>query len=300
VLYVALCGQLVLVLGAYVLETRARDTRPASARDGIVWSGVWLGLGLLPSAIYAIFADPHSGTAYAAVYLIERALSLDNVFVFAVLIAAFEIPSESHDHMVSRGALAAFVLRVPAILAGVAVFETSHVVGYVLGAGLILLAIQTARSEEAGPENPSRLVRMLQRRLPVSAHAGRGWIVIEDGRRKVTPMLMCLIAVVLADLAFAVDSIPAALAISHDAVLLLSANLLALLGLRALYQLVAIARERLRYMSETIAVLLLLAGCKLLLAGSVEVGPLASLVGVLAVLGAGTVLSLRGEGSPQP
>jgi tellurite resistance protein TerC len=144
------------------------------------------------------------------------------------------------------------------------------------------------------------LVQTLQRRLPVSAHARRSWIVIEDGRRKVTPMLMCLIAVVLADLAFAVDSIPAALAISHDAVLLLSANLLALLGLRALYQLVAIARERLRYMSETIAVLLLLAGCKLLLAGSVEVGPLASLVGVLAVLGAGTALSLRVEGSPQP
>jgi tellurite resistance protein TerC len=297
VLYVALCGQLVLVLGAYRLETRARRRRPPSARDAIVWSGVWLGLGLLPSAIFAVFADPHSGTAYAAVYLIERALSLDNVFVFAVLIAAFEIPSESQDHMVSRGALAAFALRVPAILGGVAVFETSHVVGYVLGAGLILLAIQTARSDETGPGAPNRFVGMLQRRLSVSAHRGRGWVVVEDGRRKVTPMLMCLIAIVFADLAFAVDSIPAALAISHDAVLLLSANLLALLGLRALYRLVAIARERLRYMNETIAVLLLLAGCKLLLAGSLEVGPLASLAGVLVVLAAGTALSLRGGAS---
>jgi tellurite resistance protein TerC len=106
-------------------------------------------------------------------------------------------------------------------------------------------------------------------------------------------MLLCLIAIVFADLAFAVDSIPAALAISSDTVLLLTANLLALLGLRALFKLVEIARERLRYMDQTIAVLLALVGLKLLAAEAVEVGPLASLAAVLLVLGAGTAVSLR-------
>ncbi|HEY4896987.1 MAG TPA: hypothetical protein VII01_12950 [Solirubrobacteraceae bacterium] len=297
-LYGALAGQLLLVLGAYRLESRARTSgTEATARGALAWSGVWLALGLAPTIIFAAFQGGHAASAYAAVYLIERALSLDNVFVFAVLIAAFEIPPESQDHLVSRGALAAFAMRVPAILAGVAVFEASHVVGYVLGAGLILLAVQTARSDESKPARPNRLVGLLQRRLPVAAHAERRWTVLEDGRRRVTPMLLCLTAIVLADIAFAVDSISAALAISHDAVLLLTANLLALLGLRALYLLVAIARERLRYMSETIAVLLLLAGLKLLAADLLEVGPLASLAAVLAVLGAGTALSLRG-GSP--
>ncbi len=123
---------------------------------------------------------------------------------------------------------------------------------------------------------------------------------MRDGRREVTPMLLCLIAIVFADLAFAVDSIPAALAISSDTVLLLTANLLALLGLRALFKLVAIARQRLRYMDQTIAVLLGLVGLKLLAAEAVEVGPLASLAAVLIVLAAGTAVSLRASRASAP
>jgi len=292
-LYVALGAQAVLVIGAYWLETRTGSGRPTSVvRRALAWSGVWLLLGLLPTLWFGLFESAHSASAYAAVYLIERALSLDNVFVFAVLIAAFEIPGSDRDRLVSFGALSAFALRVPAILLGVAVFEASHVVGYVLGALLLVLAWQTARSHEQAP-GPNRIVKYLQRRLPVSEHVPRRWIFVRDGRREVTPMLLCLIAIVFADLAFAVDSIPAALAISSDTVLLLTANLLALLGLRALFQLVTIARERLLYMDQTIAVLLLLVGVKLLVAEAVEVGPLASLAAVLVVLAAGTAASLR-------
>ena len=104
---------------------------------------------------------------------------------------------------------------------------------------------------------------------------------------------LCLIAIMFADLTFAVDSIPAALGISHDRVLLLTSNLLALLGLRALFQIVSIARERLRYMDQTIAVLLAIIGLKLLLGGVLHIGPLASLVAVLVVLAGGTLISLR-------
>ena len=302
-LYVALGGQLALIVGAYWLETRSRAGDPgdaaSNARRALRWSGVWLVLGLLPTALFAAFDSGHAGSAYAAVYLIERALSLDNVFVFAVLIAAFEIPPTDQDHLVSRGAFAAFALRVPAIFAGVAVFDASRLVGYVLGAGLLALAWHTARAGDEETRGPSRTVAALQRRLPVSEHAERRWIVMRAGHRQVTPMLLCLTAIVLADIAFAVDSIPAALAISHDALLLLSANLLALLGLRALYELVAVARARLRYMNETIAVLLMLAGLKLLAADVLHVGPLASLAGVIAVLALGAAVSLRGPAATQ-
>jgi tellurite resistance protein TerC len=292
-LYVALGGQAVLVIGAYWLETRTDSgARPSVVRRALMWSGVWLLLGLLPTLWFGLFEDAHSASSYAAVYLIERALSLDNVFVFAVLIAAFEIPGAERDRLVSFGALSAFALRVPAIVLGVAVFEASHFVGYVLGALLLVLAWQTARSREQQAPGPNRIVTYLQRRLPVSEHVPRRWLVLRDGRREVTPMLLCLVAIMLADLAFAVDSIPAALAISHDAKLLLVGNLLALLGLRALFQLVTIARERLRYMDQTIAVLLLLVGLKLLAAEAVEVGPLTSLATVVVVLAAGTVVSL--------
>jgi tellurite resistance protein TerC len=293
-LYVALGAQAVLVVVAYSLEARASaNERGGVVRRALLWSGVWLLLGLLPTLWFGLVEGAHTASSYAAVYLIERALSLDNVFVFAVLIAAFEIPGGDRDRLVSFGALSAFALRVPAILLGVAVFEASHFVGYVLGALLLVLAWQTARSREQHAPGPNRIVAYLQRRLPVSEHVPRRWLIRRDGRLEVTPMLLCLVAIMLADLAFAVDSIPAALAISHNATVLLVGNLLALLGLRALFQLVTVARERLLYMDRTIAVLLLLVGVKLLAAEVVEVGPLASLAAVVVVLAAGTVISLR-------
>jgi tellurite resistance protein TerC len=293
-LYVALAGQVVLVACAFWLETRARPADERSkVRRALAWSGAWLLLGLLPTVWFGLFEGAHTASSYAAVYLIERALSLDNVFVFAVLIAAFEIPGGERDRLVSYGALSAFALRVPAILLGVAVFDASHLVGYAFGVLLVVLAWQTARSDKHRVPGPNRIIAYLQRRLPVSEHVPRRWLVLRDGRREVTPMLLCLVAIVFADLAFAVDSIPAALAISHDATLLLTANLLALLGLRALFQLVTVARKRLLYMDQTIAVLLLLVGVKLLAAGALHVGPLASLAGVVAVLSVGTIVSLR-------
>jgi tellurite resistance protein TerC len=298
--YVALGIQAVLVACVFLLESRAAaGASRASLRSALTWSAVWLALGLLPTLSFGLFQSPHAASSYAAVYLIERALSLDNVFVFAVLIATFEIPLADRDRLVSFGALSAFALRVPAILLGVAVFDASDVVGYVLGGVLLILARQTARSREQTP-GPNPIVAYLQRRLPVSEHVPRRWLVLRDGRREITPLLLCLIAIVVADLAFAVDSIPAALAISSDATLLLCSNLLALLGLRALFQLVTIARQRLLYMDQTIALLLALVGVKLLLARVVHVGPLASLVTVVGVLCAGAAISLRASDADRP
>lgn len=294
-LYVALGGLAVVVAGAYWLETRHIGGDPQTkVRRALVWSGVWLALGLMPTLLYGVIEGARHASSYAAVYLIERSLSLDNVFVFAVLISTFEIPGIERDRLVSWGAIAAFLLRVPAIIGGVALFEASYVVSYALGALLVVLAWQTVRAggEHQAP-GQGRVLDFLQRHLPVSEHVPRRWLVVRDGRRQLTPGLVCLIAIMLADITFAVDSIPAALAISHDTTLLLSANLLALLGLRALYQLVTVGRERLRYMDHTIALLLLLVGLKLLLADAVHVGPLASLLIVVVVLSAGFAASLR-------
>lgn len=305
-LYLALAVLVALVGAAYWLETRrtlaARAGSIAVAeppprreriRHAIVWSALWLALGLLPTLLFGLLRSSGSASSYAAVYLIERSLSLDNVFVFAVLIAAFEIPASERETLVSWGAFAAFALRAPAIVGGVALFETSHLVGYALGALLLALAWQTARG--GGEGESGRIVALLRRRLPVGEHAGRRLLVVRDGRRRVTPMLLCLIAIMLADVTFAVDSIPAALAISHDTTLLLTSNLLALLGLRALFELVSVARESLRYMDETIAVLLALVGVKLLAARVLHVSALASLLAVIVVLGVGVALSLRAQ-----
>jgi tellurite resistance protein TerC len=299
VLYLALAGLAVILVLAYWLETRGGSADGGSAQRALIWSGVWLALGLLPVLIFGLSAGSQGASSYAAVYLIERALSLDNVFVFAVLISAFEIPTAERDHLVSWGALAAFGLRIPAIFIGVALFDASHIVGYALGVLLLVLAWQTARTKAEAP-GPSRIVGVLRRRLPVSDHEGRRLIVVRGGRRAITPMGLCLIAIMFADITFAVDSIPAALAISHDRLLLLTSNLLALLGLRPLFQIVSVARERLRYMDETIAVLLAIVGVKLLIGGLLHVGPIASLLAVLLVLASGTAISLRAEDSEEP
>ena len=305
-LYIALAGLAVILALAYLLETRAGNASHSSGpRRALVWSGIWLALGLLPTVIFGLVEGSQAASSYAAVYLIERALSLDNVFVFAVLISAFEIPFAEREHLVSWGAFGAFGLRIPAIFIGFALFEASHLVGYALGALLLVLALQTARTKGAEGAGPSRLIGFLQRRLPVSDHQGRHLLVTREGRLELTPMLLCLIAIMFADVTFAVDSIPAALGISHDRLLLLTSNLLALLGLRALFQLVSIARERLRYMDETIAVLLAIIGLKLLLSVALHVGPIVSLIVVLVVLASGTAVSLRvglpdGRDSPSP
>jgi tellurite resistance protein TerC len=286
---------------AYWWETR-RASREAHAtlRVAGTWSAAWLLIGLLPTALFGVFGDSGQATSYAAVYLIERALSIDNVFVFVVLIAAFEIPAPEHNRLVSRGSLFAFAVRAPAILIGVALFQAVHPISYALGLLLVALAWQTVRADPGRVHAPGRLLAALQRRLPVSEHVERRWIVSRNGRREVTPALMCLVALVLADLAFAADSIPAGLAISHEQLLLLSANLFALLGLRPLYQIILIARARLRYMNHTIALLLLLAGLKLLASDIVEVGPVVSLVAVSVIFAVGSAVSLYAARRAQP
>ena len=275
---------------AYWWEARqqgssARSSFSIAAR----WSVVWLLIGLLPTALFGLLADADEASAYAAVYLIERALSIDNVFVFVVLIAAFELPRTE------LASLLAFAVRAPAILVGVALFDAVHPIAYALGLLLLVLAWQTARAGSGHGHGSGRVVAALQRRLPVSEHVQRRWIVSRGDRRYATPALMCLIALVAADVAFAADSIPAGLAISHQLPVLLTANLFALLGLRPLYQLIVIARARLRYINQTIAVLLLLAALKLLSSDIVHVGPAASLivVGTAFAIGAAVSLSAR-------
>jgi len=281
---------------AYWWEARqqgssARSSFSIAAR----WSVVWLLIGLLPTALFGLLADADEASAYAAVYLIERALSIDNVFVFVVLIAAFELPRTEQSRLVSLASLFAFAVRAPAILVGVALFDAVHPIAYALGLLLLVLAWQTARAGSGHGHGSGRVVAALQRRLPVSEHVQRRWIVSRGDRRYATPALMCLIALVAADVAFAADSIPAGLAISHQLPVLLTANLFALLGLRPLYQLIVSARARLRYINQTIAVLLLLAALKLLSSDIVHVGPAASLivVGTAFAIGAAVSLSAR-------
>jgi tellurite resistance protein TerC len=274
----------------------ARGREP-SFREAVTWSIGWLVLSLLAAVPVVIFRGAEDAVLYTTVYLIERSLSLDNLFVFLLLFSYFGVPYERRPRLLFWGIVAALALRGAFILAGVELIERFHVVIYVLGAALLLLAYRIFRGVGEGVD-PERnlMVRAVRRVYPVTDGFREGhWTVKEDGRRYVTPLFLCLVAIVFADIAFAIDSIPAAFAITTDPLLIWAGNVFALLGLRALFVLVESLIARFRYLDETIAVVLGLVGVKLLIEDLVKVGPLPSLAVIFAAFTIGIALSIRAD-----
>jgi tellurite resistance protein TerC len=274
----------------------ARGREP-SFKEAVWWSIGWLALALLAAIPVLLLEGSEDAVLYTTVYLIERSLSLDNLFVFLLLFAYFGVPYERRPRLLFWGIVAALALRGIFILAGVELIEQFHIVIYLLGAALIVLAYRIWRgvAENVDPDK-NLMVRAVRKFFPVTGefHGGH-WFVKQDGRRYVTPLFLCLAAIVFADIAFAIDSIPAAFAITRDPLLIWMGNVFALLGMRALFVLVESLIARFRYLDETIAIVLGLVGVKLLIEDIVEVGPLASL-GVIAVaFTIGIVLSIRAD-----
>jgi len=273
----------------------ARGREP-SFREGVIWSIGWLVLSLLAGAMLLVL-DTHGlddFVTYTTVYFIERSLSLDNLFVFVLLFAYFGVPTQYRARLLFYGIAAALVLRGAAILGGVALLAELHFFIYVLGVLLLLLAYRILRGVEENVD-PDRnfVVRLVRRFFPVTSDfEGKRMFVRHDGTRFVTPLFVCLAAIVAADIAFAVDSIPAAFAITRDSVLIWMANIFALLGLRALFVLVEGLIKRFRYLNQTIAVVLALVAVKLLLEDTYKVGHVTSLIVVACAFAIGMIASV--------
>ena len=291
-------GLIVAVLGFLWLDLHffARG-REASFREAVIWSIGWLAVSLLAIIPVLLLEGGEDAVLYTTVYLIERSLSLDNLFVFLILFAYFGVPYERRPRLLFWGIVAALAMRGVFILAGTELIEQFHIVIYLLGAALIVLAYRIWRgvSENVDPDK-NLMVRLVRRVFPVTSEFREGhWFVKENGKLHSTPLFLCLAAIVFADIAFAIDSIPAAFAITRDPLLIWMGNVFALLGMRALFVLVESLVARFRYLDETIAIVLGLVGVKLLIEDLVEVGPLVSL-GVIAVaFTIGILLSIRAD-----
>jgi tellurite resistance protein TerC len=271
----------------------ARGREP-SFREGLWWSIGWLAVSLLAAVVVLVLSNSDDAVTYTTVYFIERSLSLDNLFVFILLFSYFGVPEEYRARLLFWGIVAALVLRGLAILGGVALIEQFHFVIYVLGVLLLVLAYRILRgvAENVDPDK-NFVVRGVRRFFPVTGeYHDEQWFVKLDGTRYVTPLFLCLAAIVAADIAFAVDSIPAAFAITRDSVLIWMGNVFALLGMRALFVLVEGLIRRFRYLDETIAVVLALVAVKLLIEDIYKIGPVASLLLVAACFAVGIVASV--------
>jgi tellurite resistance protein TerC len=271
--------------------------REATFRESIVWSLGWLALGLAVTGVVWLLNGSDDGVSYLTVYLIERSLSLDNLFVFILLFAYFGIPHAYRARLLFWGIIAALVLRGLAILGGTTLIDRFHFVLYALGVLLLVLAYRIYRGvgEDVDPDK-NIVVRAVRRVFPVTDGFRDGhWFVREDGRRHVTPVFLCIAAIVAADLAFAVDSIPAAFAITTDPLIIWAGNVFALLGLRALFVLVEGLIKRFRYLDETIAVVLAIVAVKILVEPLLKIGPLASLGFVALAFAIGIAASLYAD-----
>ena len=287
-----------LVVDLLVLH---RDAHEVSMREAGIWSAVWIGLALaFGTLIWAVWG-PEAGGQYLAGYLIEKSLSVDNIFVFALIFGYFAVPARYQHRVLFWGVLGALVFRAIFIAAGATLLEQFHWMIYVFGAFLVFTAVRmaTARTDHTDPgKNP--VLRLMRRTIPMTeAYAGPRFAVREAGRWVATPLLAVLVVVETTDIVFAVDSIPAIFAVTDDTFLVFTSNAFAILGLRALYFLLAGLIDRFRYLKMGLAVVLGFVGAKMLLTDVVHIPIWISLVAIACILGVALAASLRVTTEPE-
>jgi tellurite resistance protein TerC len=267
-------------------------------KEAAAWSAVWVGLALVFGGVVFLVVGVQAGVEYTTAWLLEKSLSVDNLFVFALIFAYFRVPRAYQHRVLFLGVLGALVFRGVFLAAGVAVVSRFTAVLFAFAAVLFYSTYKILKEEEDSFD-PGRsfAVRLLRRLMPVSdEYAGAKFFVREAGRRVATPLLAVVAAIEAADLVFAVDSVPAVLAVSNDAFIVYTSNAFAILGLRALYFMLAGLLDRFHYLSKGLALILAFIGVKLILQASHEVispavpeipSPLS--LGVIVVVLAGSV-----------
>lgn len=288
---------LILILLAIDLLVFHRKAHVVRLREAAAWSAIWLTLGLLFNAGIFFWMGPDKGLEFLTGYLIEKSLSVDNVFVWLVIFSYFSVPAQYQHRVLFYGVLGALVMRGVFIAAGVSLIDTFHWVIYVFGAFLLFTGVRLLRrGEEVHPER-NLVVRIAQRFIPfTSSYEGQRFFVRKDGRILATPLFLVLLAVEGTDLVFAVDSVPAILAITRDPFIVWTSNVFAILGLRALFFVVAGALREIHYLHIGLAGILVFVGAKMLLSDVYKVPTVASLgivVGILALTIAASYIHYR-------
>ncbi|HUH06718.1 MAG TPA: TerC family protein [Egibacteraceae bacterium] len=278
-----------------------RESHAVSVKEAATWSGIWIGVAILFGLLVPrLHGD--GGTEpmiqYFTGYVIEKSLSVDNVFLFILIFQTFAVPRELQHRVLFYGVLGAIIMRTILIFTGVALIERFEWLLYLFGAFLIYVAVKTwLHREESENIADSNIMKLIRRVLPTTDdYRGQRFLIRENGRLLATPMLVVLILVEFTDLIFAVDSIPAVFAITRDPFIVLTSNVFAILGLRALYFLLAGVAARLHYLKAGLAVILGYVGVKLFtenIDGFPHPSPLQSLGVIVLILAVVIVMSLR-------
>lgn len=290
----ALFNAMILVFLAIDLGVFNRTPRVLSIRESIFWNVLWTGLGLLFALLVARLYGGQASIEYVTGYLLERALSIDNIFVFVVVFRYFAIPAALQHRVLYWGILGALIMRGALILAGAAAVARFHWLLYVFGAFLVYTGIQLVVKEEDAP-HPERnpMVRLAGKLFPVVPRLeGKRFFVRADGRLHATPLLLVLLVVETTDLLFAFDSIPAIFGVTSDSFIIYTSNVFAILGLRAMYFLIAALLPSFRYLKYGLASVLVFIGIRMLVEPWVRIGVGTALGVVAGILGISVLASL--------
>jgi tellurite resistance protein TerC len=287
-------GAIVLVLMALDLGVFHRQAHAVGFKESLIWTAAWLALAAVLGVVILWQRGADTAAAYATCYLTEYALSIDNLFVFVVLFRFFSIDATAQHRVLFWGILGALVMRALFIFLGVELVERFHWTIYVLGGFLVLTGLKLAFSDDKHIEPEKNPVLRLSRRFlrVTSACEGTKFFTRRDGRLFATPLFLCLLVVETTDVLFAVDSVPAALGISHDRFVLYSSNVMAICGLRSLYFAVAGLMGLFRFLQHGLALILVFVGGKMLVSHWIKLPIPVALGVVVGILFLSIVLSL--------
>jgi tellurite resistance protein TerC len=283
-------GMLALDLG--VFNRKAHEVR---FREAVIWSVVWISLAMVFNG-WIYFAYGHQkALEFLTGYVLEEALSVDNIFVFVILLGSFAVPKIYQHRVLFWGVLGAIVMRAIFIGLGAALVSRFSWVMYVFGAILIFTGVKLLLQGDDDDPHPEKnpIYKLARRFIPaVPEYHGKSFTIIKDGRRHATPLLLVLIAIEATDVVFAVDSIPAIFAITTDPFIVYTSNIFAIMGLRSMYFLLAGVIDKFHYLKIGLALVLLFVGTKMLIARWYHVPIVASLITIASLLGLAVLASV--------
>lgn len=272
-----------------------RTAHVITTKEAAIESAIWISIGVAFTAVVAMAWGGQAAGEYISGYLIEKSLSVDNVFVWAIIMSFFSVPREFQFRVLFWGVFGALVLRFAFIFAGVGLLDRFEWMLFVFGGFLIVTAIRLLRhdDEEIHPEN-NPVLKLVRRAVPsTTTYDGQNMFTRIDGKRLATPLFAVLIVIETSDVIFAVDSIPAILAVSRHTFIVFSSNAFAILGLRALYFLLADLRDKFDYLQPGLAVILAFVGSKMILAEWYHIPTFVSLGVIALILIVAIVASLK-------
>ncbi len=276
----------VVILLAIDLSLFGRGHHKVSRKAALLESGLWITVALMFNAWFAYSYGTQLGLEFLTGYLVEKSLSVDNLFVILLIFGSFKVPAQYQHRVLFYGVLGAILMRAFFIILGAQLLHHFHWILYVFGLILVVTAINFLRNTDDHIDTKENWsLRLMRRFLPTTEkYHGSNFFVVEDGVRKVTPLFMALVVIEATDLVFAVDSIPAVFAVTQDAFVAFASNILAVLGLRALYFVLADGLNELRYLKPGLAAILAFIGTKMLIVDFVKIPSWVSLLVIVSIL----------------